>query len=122
MVAVPAGPETVPVNGRVVPPRGRDVGAVGGIVDGQMGRAKLVVVVVGRLVAAGVEGRLALGRHLQEHLVEGCNVGRRFRAEATASLITISDSPQLVDTESAMFWLAASAKASKKPGSVLGAW
>ena len=33
----------------------------------------------------------------------------------------VSDSPQLADTLSAMFWLAAVKKASAKPGSVLGA-
>ena len=34
----------------------------------------------------------------------------------------VSDSPQLVDTVPAVFWLAAVKNASANPGSVFGAW
>jgi hypothetical protein len=37
-------------------------------------------------------------------------------------LTRVSASPQLVDTVSAVFWLAAEKNASANPGSVLGAW
>jgi hypothetical protein len=41
---------------------------------------------------------------------------------ATADATKVSDSPQLVETESAMLDPAAAKKASMNPGSVLGAW
>ena len=42
--------------------------------------------------------------------------------EATAARMTVSDSPQLVETVSAMFLLAAVKNESANPGSELGAW
>ena len=81
--------------------------------DRQVGGPEVRGCVVGAGVARREERALVLRRQLEERLVEGLRVGRcRPRRSAAAARSRVSDSPQLDDTVSARFWLAAAKKAS----------